>query len=235
MRRLALIALTVLSFGLSSLSPAAASRTAPVITPTSQDDVIAWSSQQLDGYYKTLFALQGQEYRSPKVSILEEGKTLSTACGKASGAMQAFYCPADAQIVIGRDVLDWTSEKDDFVPAYVLAHEWAHHAQTLSGTDSTSVPIDGDWDQVYTIENELRADCMAGAWMGNIAHRGYINLTDFAAVLDMANEVGDEGLYGRGNSHGTNGERLRAVLTGYEEGIIACSAITPLPRDGVFG
>jgi predicted metalloprotease len=234
MRRLALIALTVLSLGLSSLAPAAASRAVAPITPTSQDDLIAWSSQQLDGYYKTLFALQGQEYQSPKVSILEEGKSLSTACGKAVGDMQAFYCPADAQIVIGRDVLDWTSQKDDFVPAYVLAHEWAHHAQTLSGTDSTSVPIDGDWDQVYTIENELRADCMAGAWMGNIAHRGYINLTDFAAVLDMANEVGDEGLYGRGASHGTDGERLRAVLTGYEEGLIACSAITPLPRDGVF-
>jgi uncharacterized protein len=228
MRRLALTLLTALTLGLSSVLPAVASPQ-PEITPASEDAVIAWATTQIDSYYRTFFALQGQEYHAPEVIILEEGETAYTGCGAASGMMLAFYCPASEQIVIGRDVLDWVSETDDFVPAYVLSHEWAHHAQQLSGTGPTSSPKDGDWNQVYTIENELRADCMAGAWMGNVAHRGLLDATDMSGVLILASQIGGS-LFGRENSHGDGIERLRAVFIGYEEGMVACMAITPLSR-----
>jgi hypothetical protein len=48
-------------------------------------------------------------------------------------------------------------------------------------------------------------------------------------VLEMASEVGDSN-YVRTSSHGSGVERLRAVFVGYEEGIVACMTITPLPR-----
>lgn len=233
MKRLALILLTTL-IGLSSLSlPALASAPTPDVSAVREDEVIRWATTQLDGYYKTLFALQGQDYYAPDVTIVETGEQIITGCGGGPAVMAAFYCAADEQIVISRDILDRVSSVDDFNPAYVLSHEWAHHVQRLSGTSPQPLPQDGDWNQVYTIENELRADCMAGAWMANLTSRDLLDASDFPGVLMMAGQIGDEGTFGRGRSHGTNTERIRAVFTGYEQGIVGCAAITPLPRDGV--
>ena len=194
--------------------------------------VVAWSQAQLDGYYRTLFALQGRttEYRTPKVTVVPEGEYVYTGCGFGKGPRLAFYCPVDEQIVFSEEFAEALHAEDDWLPAYVIAHEWAHHAQHLSGTGPRYDPEDGDWDQVYVIENELRADCMSGSWMRSIAERGFLGASDIPAVLMKASQIGDMGLYGRGTSHGTGIERLRAVFIGYEEGIIACMAVTPMPR-----
>jgi predicted metalloprotease len=198
----------------------------------SSKGVMTWSTAQLDGYYRTLFALQGQAYTPPVVTILPAGETVHTACGSGGGESLAFYCSGDEQIVISEELVEALYEEDDFLPAYVLSHEWAHHAQHLSGTVPSHNPQEGDWDLVYTIENELRADCMSGVWMRSVAERGYLNATDMSAVLLKASEVGDSGIFGRGSSHGHGVERLRAVFLGYEEGIMGCMGITPLPRTG---
>jgi predicted metalloprotease len=194
--------------------------------------VVAWSVDQLDGYYRTLFALQGRttEYRTPKVTVVPAGEFVYTGCGYGKGERLAFYCPADEQIVFSEEFANELHAEDDWLPAYVVAHEWAHHVQHLSGTGPRYNPEDGDWDQVYVIENELRADCMSGSWMRSIAERGFLAASDMPAVLMKASQIGDLGLYGRGTSHGTGIERLRAVFVGYEEGIVGCMAITPMTR-----
>lgn len=229
MTRALVLALTLL-FGLSTFSTTLAASPSPSIAGNpSPQAVIDWATPQIDGFYRTLFVLQGLPYHSPKVSIVDPTAVTHTGCGTSTGEGQAFYCSVDEQIVIGTDVLDWTAETDDFTPAYVLAHEWAHHAQKLSGTDSTYAPRPGEWDEVYTIENELRADCMAGAWLGNVDSRGYLNDSDIAGFLMMASLIGDSGSR-IGGSHGFGKERLRAVFIGYEEGVLGCMAITPLDR-----
>ncbi len=227
-RALSLIITALIGLSITAV-PANASKEREVTT-ASQDRVIEWSTQQLDGYYKTLFALTGQEYRTPRVTILELGDTVYTGCGPATGEGLAFYCPASEEIVIGRDIVDMTSNRDDFVPAYVLSHEWAHHAQLLSGSRVPYLPYDGDWNQVYTLENELRADCMSGTWMASLSNRELLDDSDFPAVLAMAGDIGDDAPYGRVNSHGTDAERLQAIFVGYEDGLIACTTITPFPR-----
>ena len=192
--------------------------------------VVEWTTGQLNGYYRTLFALTGQEYEAPRVTLVPAGERVHTGCGSGVGAMMAFYCPADHQIVLSREFADALYDEDDFLPAYVIAHEYAHHIQNLSGTTPRYVPQEGDWDQVFTIENELRADCMAGTWMRSVAERGFLSGTDMSAVLLKASQIGDSGIFGRGSSHGAGVERLRAVFIGYEEGLVGCMAITPLPR-----
>jgi predicted metalloprotease len=229
MKRALIIALVAL-IGLSNAAVAQEPE-----APTGPDygaigrDTVEFVEPQIDAYYQTLFALEGQDYRSPRVLYPAVDEKVFTACGTYSGLGRAFYCPADETIVIGEDILEWMAEEDDFLPAYVLSHEWAHHVQTLSGTRTSPMPKEGDWDQVYVLENELRADCMSGAWMRSLANRGYLNATDMSAVLEMASEVGDSN-YVRTSSHGSGVERLRAVFVGYEEGIVACMTITPLPR-----
>lgn len=219
---LAILALLLLAAPLQ-----AAAAPPPTLDPMR---VIEWATPQLDAFYRTLFILQGQEYRSPRVSIVDPAARTATGCGVATGKYLAFYCPADEQIVIGTDIIAELAADDEFLPAYVLAHEWAHHAQRLSGTAPVITANDGDWNQVYTIENELRADCLSGVWMRNVAERDLLDATDVSAVLVKASEIGGGGLYGRRHGHGDGVERLRAVFFGYEEGIMACMAITPLER-----
>jgi predicted metalloprotease len=223
----ALILAAVAAIGLAPFTGFAA--------PEPPRDVLVWSEKQLDGYYRTQFALAGMEYESPRTLYKRPFEALYTACGTVpkEATMVAFYCPADQTIVMSDDVIEWAEKTDDFVPAYILSHEWAHHAQHLAGSVPVYVPGEGDWNQVYTIENELRADCMAGAWMGNISDRGYLDSTDIPGVLVMASQIGGPGLYGRTTSHGTGLERLQAVFTGYEHGQIGCMSITPLPRMGI--
>lgn len=225
-----LILAIVLTLGLTL--PAAGQAVSPP-----QMDVVAWSAGQLDGHYRTLFALEGRiaEYRTPRLTVAEADQIVSTGCGRHRGDMMAFYCPVDQHIVVSAVLMEQLANEDDFLPAYVIAHEWAHHIQNLSGTvpRTYGTAPDGDWDVVYTIENELRADCMAGAWMGNVAARGFLNATDMPAVLLKASQIGGDSLYGRNGSHGTGAERLRAVFLGYERGMIGCMSITPLPRGGM--
>jgi predicted metalloprotease len=219
----AFILAAVAAIGLSPITGLAASSNPP-------RDALVWAEKQIDGYYRTLFALEGKsdEYVAPTTTFTDGKETVRTACGAFTGPMLAFYCPADQQIVMSTDIIEWAEERDDFVPVYILAHEWAHHVQSLSGTMPVTMPTSGDWDLVYTIENELRADCMAGAWMRNVANRGYLNASDMSGVLATANEIGGGGLYGRPHSHGQGVERLRAVFMGYEEGIMGCMSIAPL-------
>ena len=53
-------------------------------------------------------------------------------------------------------------QTDDFIPAFVIAHEWAHHVQDAVGLERVG-PGDrpNSWKQVYSIELELMADCMS--------------------------------------------------------------------------
>jgi predicted metalloprotease len=236
--RKALIALCIALIGLAPITTLAGTVVSPSVTTTTQpsaivesNEVIDWAAPQLDGFYQTLFLLQGQtDYRAPKVTIVPPGATVYTACGHGSSPMLALYCFPGEEIVISQELIDLLADEDEFLPAYVLAHEWAHHAQYISGTGPVYMPQPGDWDQVYTIENELRADCMSGVWMRSVAERGFLNATDIPAVLITASEIGDSGLTGRGHSHGYGVERLRAVFLGYEEGMMGCMAITPMVR-----
>lgn len=224
MRYLALVAVFLLSLVAGPLSARA-----------EEVGSIAWATEELDAYYRTLFALTGQDYESPTVTIVPAGETVYTGCGAYTGERLAFYCELDAGVVLSQEFVDAMQERDDFLPLYALAHEFAHHIQALSGSAPALAPVAGDWNQVHVIENELRADCMAGAWMAHLAERNLLDASDTSAVFVFANEIGDSALsvvlYGRNTGHGSGEERVRAVFTGYESGLVGCSEITPLPRD----
>ena len=77
--------------------------------------------------------------------------------------------------------------------AYILAHEYGHHVQNLTGVlrsaDRDTGPQGGQ------VRVELQADCYAGLWVGNALDTGFIeDLTrqDVTQALDAAAAVGDD-------------------------------------------
>jgi len=178
-----------------------------------------------------------QAYWSESVRGYREAQTVlftgsvSTGCGSASSAVGPFYCPRDGTIYL--DLSFWGDLESrfgarggDFAQAYVIAHEYGHHVQTLLGA---SAGDDRQGPQSGSVRLELQADCYAGAWAANAVETGFITeLTreDIGEGLSAAAAVGDDRIQEKAQgrvdpeawTHGSAAQRQKWFTTGYESG-----------------
>lgn len=123
----------------------------------------------LNKTWKPIFAQSNVPFTPPKLVFYSQAG--QSGCGAAQSAMGPFYCPGDNGIYIDTDFYREMESKlgasGDFARAYVMAHEYGHHIQTLTGLS----------DQVHSAQQqnparanalqvgmELQADCYAGVW-----------------------------------------------------------------------
>lgn len=188
----------------------------------------------IDDVWKT--RLQG--YEPPTVTLYEQGT--NTGCGYGQSAMGPFYCPADRHVYL--DLAFWQDMETqlgasgaDFARAYVIAHEYGHHVQTLTGTSQQARAAQqraaGEAQaNRYSVALELQADCYAGVWARNAAavSNGAVALEpgDLEEGMRTASAIGDDSLQRRqGGSvrpetftHGTSAQRVEWLRRGYESG-----------------
>ncbi len=158
---------------------------------------------------------------------------VSTRCGNATSAVGPFYCPADATIYIDLGFYDDLRDRfgatgGPFAEAYVIAHEYGHHIQNLTGVlSSTRDGRTGPTSNAVRVE--LQADCYAGAWAAGAEATGFIeplSQANIADGLDAAEAIGDdriqETMTGQVQphtfSHGTSAQRQRWFMQGYTGG-----------------
>lgn len=179
----------------------------------------------LDAFYADVVSYTPYNYVSPAVVIVPKGKSVRTACGPAKTGFWGFYCPLDATMYLDEPLLDeLAASGDDFAAAFVIAHEWAHHIQTGVGFDRTTYPK--GWNEVYSIELELMADCMSGAWARDADDRGILEPGDIDEAVNFAvTKLGDPKYVDEYSqqAHGSGKQRQDAFLGGYYNGFSACN------------
>ena len=181
----------------------------------------------LDQTWAPEFKRAGIGFRKPTL-VFYQGGTRS-GCGAAQSSMGPFYCPADEGIYIDTSFYDTMERelgaKGDFARYYVIAHEYGHHIQKLTGiADQIRSAQQQNPRQANALQvrMELQADCYAGVWAGK--NRNAIEPGDFEEGMTAASSIGDDTLMRNAGqqvnpesfTHGTSRQRMAALRLGLE-------------------
>jgi predicted metalloprotease len=182
--------------------------------------------QSLNQTWEPEFKRAGIAFQQPQL-VFYSGRT-GSGCGGASSAMGPFYCPQDEGIYIDTSFYDQLQRElgagGDFARYYVIAHEYGHHIQKLTGVAdgirSAQSQNPGQANQLQ-VRMELQADCYAGAWAGK--NRNLIEPGDLEEGMTAASAIGDDALtQGRVSpesfTHGTSAQRMEALRAGLSSG-----------------
>lgn len=188
-----------------------------------------------DAVWEDEFARRGLQYASPRLAFFSQAA--QTGCGGASAEVGPFYCPADQEIYFELGFLEQLQQQfgapGEFAQAYIAAHEFGHHLQTLLGTERqvrAAQQRSPDQANEYSVAMELQADCYAGVWaiLADKRADGGINLTDqnIAEAVNAAEAVGDDRIQKRTQgrvdpeswTHGSAQQRSEWFLRGYRSG-----------------
>ncbi|WP_374405421.1 neutral zinc metallopeptidase [Pelagerythrobacter sp.] len=175
------------------------------------------------------FARAGIAFEDPELEFYTGGTV--SGCGQASSAVGPFYCPSDRDIYIDTSFYDTLARElgagGDFARHYVIAHEYGHHIQTLTGLAaqirSAQAQAPGEANALQ-VRMELQADCYAGVWAGR--NRDLIEPGDMEEGLRAAGAIGDDALQQQAGqqvspenfTHGSSAQRIEALRAGMESG-----------------
>jgi len=194
----------------------------PVNAPT---DFASFLSARVDAYWNHAFAAMGHVYRSPQLRLFNEGIQIPCFPWIAFEDEAPFYCFLDDTIYLPVPYVSDVARTAGgaagrMALAYVLAHEYAHHVQHLTGLGDSKeqqVAAAGAAMRQISIKYELQADCLAGVWAASVYPQAALNRLEMSRAEDTAAQIRD----GRGTSaesHGSLPERHKSFWIGYTSG-----------------
>lgn len=177
-----------------------------------------------------LFAAEGERFSPPKLSFYSQYG--QSGCGMAQSAMGPFYCPSDHGIYLDTDFFREMEQRlgasGDFARYYVIAHEYGHHVQTITGLSQQVQQAQARASQAQgnaiQVRMELQADCLAGVWAAQNKDR--IEPGDVQEGLRAASSIGDDVLMANAGrrvspesfTHGTSQQRMEWLNRGLQSG-----------------
>jgi predicted metalloprotease len=201
--------------------------------PASDDEAqfVQFVVADVQDTWKKIFAEAGQTYEPTTLRLFTSG--IQTGCGAASSAVGPFYCPADRHVYIDlgffRELQSRFGARGDFAQAYVIAHEFGHHVQSLLGVSEDvhrQQQEDPEGANELSVRLELQADCLAGVWGHSANAEGLLEPGDVEEGLNAAAAVGDDRIQQKAGrevdqeswTHGSAEQRMAWFRKGFENG-----------------
>jgi predicted metalloprotease len=194
-------------------------------------DFVGFVVDDVQDSWTQLFRRAGRTYRRTRIVLFTD--QTESGCGLASSATGPFYCPTDRKVYLDlgffRELRSRFHAPGDFAEAYVIAHEFGHHVQTLLGIqDDVQRETEAHPDQSneLSVRLELQADCFAGVWAHSAYEQNLVESGDMEEALGAAAAVGDDRIQRatRGRidpetfTHGTAAQRQRWLRIGFDSG-----------------
>lgn len=191
----------------------------------------------LNKTWSPVFAAANVPFAAPKLVFYSQmGRS---GCGAAQSAMGPFYCPEDQGIYLDTDFFQQMDQelgaRGQFARDYVIAHEYGHHIQKLTGVSDQIRSLQSQNPRqanALSVRLELQADCYAGVWAAK--NRNRLEAGDMESGLNAANAIGDDTLLKNAGrragpehyTHGTSAQRMQWLRKGMESGDDAvCDAL----------
>ncbi|MEV4617638.1 neutral zinc metallopeptidase [Asanoa sp. NPDC049573] len=169
-----------------------------------------------EAYWSDVFKQSGERFR-PIREVVPYAREGEVDCGgEAVPRNNAVYCPDGDFIAydVNFAVAAFQQVGDAFL-YYLLGHEYAHAIQARLGIEHR-----------LTIDHELQADCMAGAYLGDSVKAGGLtidkgDLDEFQRGLLAVGDDPSVPWFAPG-AHGTAEQRTESFFLGYEKSLAAC-------------
>jgi uncharacterized protein len=222
-----------------------ASGTSRPVNATPQEEQLAKMVDAVAGDVQEMWGgVLGSRYEVTKVVLFRD--QIQSACGFAQSASGPFYCPNDHKVYLDLGFFDELQRRfgapGDFAQAYVIAHEFGHHVQMLTGIEGRmrqAVRADPSEANPLSVRLELQADCYAGIWghtasQSGRAAQGKVELDpgDTEEGLRAAAAIGDDRLQKLATgrvmpekfTHGSSQQRVTWFKRGLDSGDLnACN------------
>lgn len=199
------------------------------------DCLLTKAFNETDEVWADEFARRGMSYTSPRLVFFSD--QVSTACGPATTQVGPFYCPGDSRIYFDlgfADQLKQLGVKGAYANVYIMAHEFGHHLQNITGIESEVRQLqqrEPSRANSYGVKMELQADCLAGAWGRMADDRGNLTITraELADAQNAAQAVGDDRIQAQSGqrvnpetwTHGSARQRQEWYMVGFNSGDLA--------------
>ena len=185
-------------------------------TPEEFEEDIGAAQDIAEAYWDKHFDSSGLAFQPIRRLIPYERDGEVDCGGQPLTRNNAAYCSAGD--FIAYDV-NWAfaafRQIGDAFLYYLLGHEYAHGIQARLGIQKQ-----------FTIQQELQADCMAGAYIGDSVRDGQLTLQDgdldeLARGLEAVGDDPGQPWFAEG-SHGTAQQRTQAFTNGFEHSLKPC-------------
>ena len=216
---LAIVATVIFTACGDNAGPATPRDSAPAPPPAPPPPPPDWGPfyQRVREHAETLWTLAFPPlyglYYSPISTFRGYTGSVNTPCGTL-GPWNAYYCPTNAGVYYHAPFLDhYVEEVGDLGAAIIIGHEVGHHVSWLLG-----------WIPGYnmsTKQNELQADCFAGAWASAVDEREGLSPERLnAAAVTLISVGSPQHTWFDPAIHGTSVQRLKAFADGFLDPVV---------------